>query len=81
MDVIQANIDRSKLLLTRGPYDSKTEIVMSQLHDSADENVDHACSKCRALMVLASIEEKYPGYHRRTFECSACGTTMTEWAG
>jgi hypothetical protein len=57
MDVIQANIDRSKLLLTRGPYDSKTEIVMSQLHDSADENVDHACSKCRALMVLASIEE------------------------
>jgi hypothetical protein len=57
MDVIQANIDRSKLLLTREPYDSKTEIVMSQLHDSADENVDHACSKCRALMVLASIEE------------------------
>jgi hypothetical protein len=82
MDIIQANIDRFKLMLTTETCNRKTGVVMSQFHDSApDENVDLACTKCRAPMVLASIEEKYPGYHRRTFECSACGATMTEWAG
>jgi ribosomal protein S27AE len=53
---------------------------MSQSHRSAPAE-DPACTKCGAPMILASIEEKYPGYHRRTFECSGCGATMTEWAG
>jgi hypothetical protein len=79
-DIIQANID--KLLLTTETCNGKTGVAMSQFYGSApNEIVDPACSKCRAPMILKSIEEKYPGYHRRTFECSACGTTMTEWAG
>ena len=79
IDIIQANIDRFKLSLTT---DGKTGVAVSQFYGSApDEIVDPACSKCRAPMILTSIEEKYPGYHRRTFECSACGDTMTEWAG
>jgi len=32
-------------------------------------------------MSLMRTEDEYPGYHRRIFECSACGGTMTEWAG
>jgi hypothetical protein len=32
-------------------------------------------------MRLITSEEKYPGYHRRTFECIACDATVTEWAG
>jgi hypothetical protein len=31
-------------------------------------------------MGLESIEEKYPGYYRRAFECPSCGATMTQWA-
>ena len=81
-DIIQANIDRFKLLPTTETCNGKTGVAMSQFYGSApDEIVDPACSKCRAPMILTSIEEKYPGYHRRTFECSACGDTMTEWAG
>jgi hypothetical protein len=76
IDIIQTNIDRFNLLLTT------ERVAKSQFCGSApDEIVDPACSKCRAPMILTSIEEKYPGYHRRTFECSACGATMTEWAG
>ena len=82
IDIIQANIDRFKLLLTTETCNGKTGVAMSQFYGSApDEIVDPACSKCRAPMILASIEEIYSGYHRRTFECSACGATMTEWAG
>jgi hypothetical protein len=32
-------------------------------------------------MRLIMSEDKYPGYHRRTFECIACDATVTEWAG
>jgi len=54
---------------------------MSQPRRSApDEIADPACAKCRAPMGLTSIEEKYPGYYRRAFECPACGAAMTQWA-
>jgi hypothetical protein len=47
MDIIQANIDRFKLLLTTEPCNGKAGVVMSQSHGSApDENVDLACTKC-----------------------------------
>src|SRR5262245_45825128 len=40
------------------------------------------CLRCRAApMSLTSIEEEYPGYKRRVFECLVCGETMTQWAG
>ena len=82
MDINQANIGRYKFLLTTETCNGKTGVVMSPFHGSAtDETLDPACTKCHAPMVLISIEEKYPGYHRRTFECSACGASMTEWAG
>jgi hypothetical protein len=31
-------------------------------------------------MWLTRVKDEYPGYERRTFECQACGATMTEWA-
>jgi len=57
------------------------EVAISQSHHSApDKTADPACAKCRAPMGLESIEEKYPGYYRRAFECPSCGATMTQWA-
>ena len=32
-------------------------------------------------MRLTRVEDEYPGYQRRMFECPGCGGTMTEWAG
>ena len=66
------------------PPSSGTMVVaMSQNYqDSRPDERDHpVCLRCSALMRLTQIEDVYPGYHRRTFECRACGGTMTEWAG
>ena len=53
IDIIQANIDRFKLLLTTETCNGKTGVAMSQFYGSApDEIVDPACSKCRAPMIL-----------------------------
>jgi len=32
-------------------------------------------------MRLIRVEDEYPGYQRRMFECPGCGGTVTEWAG
>jgi len=32
-------------------------------------------------MSLVCIQEQYPGYTKRLFECPLCGGTMTQWAG
>ena len=54
---------------------------MSEIHQVSYSVVEHpACLKCGEPMRLLLIEEEYPGYSRRTFECKACDGTMTEWA-
>jgi hypothetical protein len=66
----------------RRPKPSKG-VAMPQTHQrSHSETLMHpTCLKCRAPMRLIMSEDKYPGYHRRTFECIACDATVTEWAG
>jgi hypothetical protein len=72
MDIIQANIDRFKLLLTTETCNGKAGVVMSQSHGSApDENVDRACTKCprqwfsRALRknILVTTGERLSARH------------------
>ena len=46
----------------------------------AGDVVHPLCARCRAPMWLTRVKDEYPGYERRTFECQACGATMTEWA-
>jgi hypothetical protein len=53
---------------------------MPQTHQPSHSEI-LTCLKCGSPMRLIMSEDKYPGYHRRTFECIACDATVTEWAG
>jgi hypothetical protein len=60
-------------------------VAMSQIQQTqptsyVDEIVHPLCARCRAPMWLTHVEDEYPGYERRRFECQACGAAMTEWA-
>jgi len=46
-----------------------------------DESKNPSCLRCNSPMRLTRVEDEYPGYQRRMFECPGCGGTMTEWAG
>jgi hypothetical protein len=59
-------------------------VAMSQTQQTdqtrrTDEIIHPLCARCHAPMWLTRVEDEYPGYKRRTFECQACSTTMTEW--
>jgi hypothetical protein len=58
-------------------------IALSQTRQARDLDQldDPACLMCGVPMSLTRIEDTYPGYQRRTFECQACGGAMTEWTG
>jgi hypothetical protein len=36
-----------------------------------------ACPKCKASMMLVSIEPERPGVDLHTFECAVCGQVLT----
>jgi hypothetical protein len=40
----------------------------------------HACPKCKAEMMLASIEPARPGADLHRFECAVCGHLLTAFA-
>ena len=49
--------------------------------DPQDHLILPLCLRCReATMLLTCIQEEYPGYKKRMFECPVCGSTMTQWA-
>ena len=51
------------------------------MRPALDEFKNPSCLKCNSPMRLTSVEDEYPGYQRRMFECPACGGTVTEWTG
>ena len=72
MDIIQANIDRFKLLLTTEPCNGKAGVVTSQSHGSApDEIVD------RSKFSLTALPMPSGGRHCPSFaKCLPAGTSV-----
>ena len=68
------------------PPVAKFGVAMSPNYEThqqplAEDVVHPLCARCCAPMSLTSVENEYPGYERRIFECQACGAKMTEWTG
>ena len=82
LQLCQAPVAERQIAL---PPVGRIGVAMSQIHQNqkkpyVDEIVHPLCARCRAPMWLTHVEDEYPGYERRRFECQACGAAMTEWA-